>query len=209
MLLINAGFHIRFCLALISLIGLIFLTACQPLFQAKTGTQTKIPIISPRQNKAITPAEQTQITAPASTALTAEDISAAPLHADTSSGEPPVTETNNKEPELAAVKITRSSQPEKPAVRPTFNPAELVGRSHSYVSAQFGQADFKRTEGVIHVLQYHQPDCVIDLFINIAGKTDVAPTVDAKILDWAMRERTISQALNPTLCQQQFHERKL
>ena len=57
--------------------------------------------------------------------------------------------------------------------------------------------------------QYHQPDCVIDLFVKIAGTTDVHPPENATILGWAMRVRTINQPLNQTLCQQQFYERKL
>ncbi len=205
----KVGFRILFCLSLTGLFALIFLTACQPLIQAQTGTQTKIPIITPRQDKATNPAKQSQPIAPASTALTAEDISAAPLLKDQSSREPPVNNADIKEPKQSAVRTARSSQPEKPAAKSAFDPAELVGRSHSYVSAQFGEADFKRTEGVIHVLQYRQPDCVIDLFIKIDGITDAAPTADGKILDWAMRERTISQPLNQTLCQQQFFDRKL
>ena len=209
MSLIDAGYRIQFYLFLKSLVALIFLTACQPLIQAQTGTQTTIPVISPRQDRDTTPAGQNQPTAPAPTTLTAEDIAATPLHADTSSGEQPVNKADSKESEQPAVKITGSSQTEKTDVNPTFNPADLVGQSHSYVNAQFGQADFNRTEGIIHVLQYRQPDCVIDLFINIANTTDSAPMADAKILNWAMRERTISQSLDPTLCQQQFYARKL
>jgi hypothetical protein len=192
----KTGFHSQFCLSLTGLFALIFMAACQPLIQAQTGTQPKIPVSTSHQDVATTPAEQDQPTAPTSTALTAEDIAATPLGTDASMGV------------QRAIEITRSSQLEKPAVNPTFNPADLVGRSHSYVSAEFGQPDFNRTEGVIHVLQYRQPDCVIDLFINIAGITDAATSADAKILDWAMRERTIGQPLNKTLCQQQFYKRK-
>ena len=209
MSLINAGFRIPFCSSLTSLVALIFLTACQPLIQAQTGAKATIPVISPSLDKASAPAEQNQPTAPALTTLTAEDLAAAPLRSDTSLGEQPVNTIETRVPEQSAVKITLSSKPEKPVAKPTFNPADLVGQSLSYVSAQFGKADFSRTEGIIHVLQYRQPDCVIDLFINIDGTTDSAPTVDAKILNWAMRGRKISQLLDPTLCQQQFYERKL
>ena len=205
----KVGFRIPFCLSLKGLFALIFLTACQPLIQAQIGSQTKIPVSAPRQNDTNTSAEQNQSTELASTTLTAEDIAAAPLLADIKSGEKPLSKSNIKEPEQPAVKITRSSEPEKPTTKPTFNPEVLVGRSNSYVSALFGQADFKRTEGVIHVLQYRQPDCVIDLFINIASTGDAAPMTDAKVLHWTMRERTINQPLNQTLCQQQFYERKL
>lgn len=205
----KVGFRILFCLPLTGLFAFIFLTACQPLIQARNGTQTEIPVIKPHQNKATTPAKQNQAIAPASTALTEEDISAAPLLKDHSSKEPPVNKADIREPEQPAVKTTRSSQPEKPAAKPGFDPAELVGRSYSYVSAQFGEADFKRTEGIIHVLQYRQSDCVIDLFFKIDDITEAAPAADGEILDWAMRERTVSQPLNQTLCQQQFYERKL
>ena len=209
MSLINAGFRIPFCLSMTSLIALILLTACQPLIQAQTGAQTKIPVISPSEDKAATPAEQNQPIAPVSTALTAEDIAAAPIITDTSSKEQRFNKTDTKEPEQPAVKIARSSQPETPPLKPTFNPADLVGRSHSYVGAQFGKADFNRTEGVIHVLQYRQADCVIDFFIKIADTAGARPPENAKILGWAMRERTINKPLNQTLCQQQFYERKL
>ena len=202
------GFRFLFCLPLTGLV-FIFLTACQPLIQAQTGTQTKIFVNTAHQDKATTPAKQNKTIAPVSTALTAEDISAAPLLKDRNSKEPPDNKANIKGPEQLAVKTTRSSQPVKPATKPAFDPAELVGRTHSYVSAQFGEADFKRTEGIIHVLQYRQPDCVIDLFIKIDGITDPTPGADGEILDWAMRERTISQPLNQILCQQQFYERKL
>ena len=209
MSLINAGFRIPFCLSLTSLFALILLTACQPLIQAQTGAQTKIPVISPSEDKATTPAEQNQPIAPVSTALTAEDIAAAPLHTDTSSGEQPVNKAVTKEPEKPNVEVIPPLEPEKPYVKPTFNPADLVGSSHSYVGAQFGKADFNRTEGVIHVLQYRQADCVIDLFIKIADTAGARPPENAKILGWAMRERTINKPLNQTLCQQQFYERKL
>ena len=127
MSLINGGFRIPFCLSLTSLFALILLTACQPLIEAQTGAQTKIPVISPSEDKATTPAEQNQPIAPVSTALTAEDIAAAPINTDTSSREQPFNKTDTKEPEQPAVKITRSSQPEKPPLKPTFNPADLVG----------------------------------------------------------------------------------
>lgn len=206
---INAGFRIPFWLSLTSLFALIFLTACQPLIKAQTGAQTKIPVISPSEDKATIPAEQNQPIAPVSTALTAENIAATPLQTDTSSGKQAVKKAVTKEPENPDVEVIPASEPEKPYVKPTFNPADLVGRSHSYVGAQFGKADFNRTEGVIHVLQYRQADCVIDLFIKIVGTAGARPPENAKILGWAMRERTINKPLNQTLCQQQFYERKL
>ena len=209
MSLTNTCFRIPFCLSMTIIFTLFFLTACQPLVQTQTGSQTKVPVISPRQDKGAANTEWNQPTAPAYTALTAEDIVAVPLRTATSSAEQLLNKTDTKKPEQPTVKIIRSSEPKKPAIKPTFNPADLVGRSHSYVSAQFGQADFNRTEGIIHVLQYQQHDCVIDLFINIGSTTNAAPMADAKILDWAMRERTISQTLDATLCQQQFYERKL
>ena len=209
MSLINTGFRIPFCLSLTSLFALIFLTACQPLIQAQTGAQTKIPIIAPRENKATTPAEHNQTIAPVSTALTAEDIAAAPLHTDASSRKQLVNKAVTGDPGKPNLKIIPLLEPKKPYVKPTFNPADLVGRSHSYVGAQFGKADFNRTEGVIHVLQYRQADCVIDLFIKIIGTAGARPPENAKILGWAMRERTINKPLNQTLCQQQFYERKL
>ena len=206
----KAVFHIPFCLSLLGLFALTFLTACQPLIKAQTGKQTKIPVVAPSQDKSVpAPAGHEQTIVPASTALTAQDIEAAPLHTDKRSGEQPVNQTDAIEPEKPTVKIIRPSLREKPYIKPTFNPADLVGRSHSYVGSQFGQADFNRTEGVIHVLQYRQPDCVIDLFIKLASTTDSSPPANAKILGWAMRERTINQPLDQTLCQQQFYERKL
>ena len=206
---INASFRTPFCLSLTSLFALILLTACQPLIQAQISAQTKIPVISPSEDKATTSAEQNQPMAPVSTALTAEDIAAAPLHTDNDSGEQPVNKALTKVPEKPNVEVNSPLQPEKPYVKPTFNPADLVGRSHSYVGAEFGKADFNRTEGVIHVLQYHQSDCVIDLFIKLVGTAGARPPENAKILGWAMRERTINKPLDQTLCQQQFYERKL
>ena len=200
-------FHIPYFLSLSGLLILIFLTACQPLIKAQTGKETKVPIIAPLLDKSATaPDQHNQPIVTASTALTAQDIAAAPLNPPE---EQPMDEAVSKEPEKPTVKITRSLEPKKPYAKPTFNPADLVGRSHSYVGAQFGQADFNRTEGVIHVLQYRQPDCVIDLFIKIASKTNSHSPENAIILGWAMRERTINQPLNQTLCQQQFYERKL
>ena len=209
MLFINADFRIPVCLSLTSLFALILLTACQPLIQAQTGAQTKIPVISPSDDKVSTSAEQNQPVAPVSTALKAGDIAAAPLHTDTSSGEQAVNKAVTRETEKPNVEAATPLETEKPYVKPTFNPADLVGRSHSYVGAQFGKADFNRTEGVIHVLQYRQADCVIDLFIKIIGTSGARPPENAKILGWAMRERTINKPLNQTLCQQQFYERKL
>ena len=208
MSLINAGFRVPFCLSLTSLFALILLTACQPLIQAQTGAQTKIPVISPSEDEATTPAEQNQPKVPISTALTAEDIAAAPINTDISSRGQPFNKAVTKQPEKPDVEVIHPLEPEKPYVKPTFNPADLVGRSHSYVGAQFGKADFNRTEGVIHVLQYRQADCVIDLFIKIVGTAGARLPENAKILGWAMRERTINQPLNQTLCQQQFYERK-
>ena len=208
MSLINANSRIPFCLFLTSLFALILLTACQPLIQAQTGAQTEIPVISPNEDKA-TPAEQNRPIAPVSTALTAEDIAAAPLQTDTSSGEQPFKKAVTKGPQKPDFEVTPPLEPETAYVTPTFNPADLVGRSHSYVGARFGKADFNRTEGVIHVLQYRQADCVIDLFIKIVGTAGARHPENAKILGWAMRERTINKPLNQTLCQQQFYERKL
>ena len=205
----NATFRIPFCLSLTSLFALILLSACQPLIQAQTGAQAKIPVISPGENKATTPTEQNKPIATVSTALTAEDIAAAPLHTDNNSGEQPFNKAVTKQPEKPDVEVIHPLEPEKPYVKPTFNPADLVGRSHSYVGAKFGKADFNRTEGVIHVLQYRQADCVIDLFIKIVGTAGARLPENAKILGWAMRERTINKPLNQTLCQQQFYERKL
>ena len=200
-------FHIPYFLSLSGLLILIFLTACQPLIKVQSGKQTKVSIIAPLLDKSATaPDQHNQPIVTALTALTAQDIAAAPLNP---SEEQPVNEADSKEPETPSIKIIRSLEPEKPYVKPTFNPADLVGRSHSYVGAQFGQADFNRTEGVIHVLQYRQPDCVIDLFIKIASKTNSPSPENAIILGWAMRERTINKPLNQTLCQQQFYERKL
>ena len=207
--LINVGFRIPFCLSLTSLSALILLTACQPLIQAQNGVQTKILVISPSEDKATTPAEQNQPISPVSTALTAEDIAAKPLHTEISSEEQPFKTAVTKEREKPGVEVPPPLEPEKPYVKPTFNPANLVGRSHSYVGAQFGKADFNRTEGVIHVLQYRQADCVIDLFIKIVDMAGARPPENAQILGWAMRERTINKPLNQTLCQQQFYERKL
>jgi hypothetical protein len=209
MSLINAGFRIPFCLSLTSLFALILLTACQPLIQAQTGAQTKIPVISPTEDKTTTSAELNKPIATVSTALTAADIAAAPLHTDTSSGEQAVNKAVTRETEKPNVEAATPLETEKPYVKPTFNPADLVGRSHSYVGAQFGKADFNRTEGVIHVLQYRQADCVIDLFIKIVDTAGSHPPENAKILGWAMRERTIKKPLDQTLCQQQFYERKL
>ena len=206
---INAGFRIPFCLSLTSLFALLLFTACQPLIQAQTGAQTKTPVISPNEHKATTLAEQNQPIAPVSTDLTAEDIAAAPSHTETNSGEQPVNKSVTIKVEKPNVEPPPPSEPEKSYVKPTFNPADLVGRSHSYVGAQFGEADFNRTEGVIHVLQYRQADCVIDLFVKIVGTAGARPPENAKILGWAMRERTINKPLNQTLCQQQFYERKL
>ena len=209
MLLINVGFRVPLCLSLTSLFSLIFLTACQPLIQAQTGAQTKIPVISHSEDKATSPAEHKQPVAPVSTALTAEDIAAAPLHTEANSEEQPVNKAATKEPEKPIIEVIPPLEPQKPYVEPTFNPAELVGRSHYYVGAQFGKADFNRTEGVIHVLQYRQADCVIDLFIKIVGTVGTRPPENAKILSWVMRERTINKPLDQTLCQRQFYERKL
>ena len=209
MSLTNAGFRIPFCLCLTSLFALILFTACQPLIQAQTGAQTKIPVISPNEDKVTAPAEQNQLSAPSSTVLTAEEIAASPSHTDTSSVEQPVNKAVTRQPEKPNVEALPSLEPEKPYVKPIFDPADLVGRTHSYVGAKFGKADFKRTEGVIHVLQYRQADCVIDLFIKIVGTAGAHPPENAKILSWAMRERTINKPLNQTLCQQQFYERKL
>ena len=203
-------FYTSFYLSLSGLSALIFLTACQPLIKAQTGKQTNVPVIEPLHDKsAHTTAGHNQPATPELTALTAQDIAVAPLHTKNPSVEQPVNQVDSQSPEKPAVKKVPPLKPEKPYIKPTFNPADLVGRSHSYVGAQFGKADFNRIEGVIHVLQYHQPDCVIDLFVKIAGTTDAHPPENATILGWAMRVRKINQTLNKTLCQQQFYERKL
>tara|TARA_B100000963_G_C22551204_1_gene636862 strand:+ start:253 stop:885 length:633 start_codon:yes stop_codon:yes gene_type:complete len=206
----ETALHISFYLSLSGLSALIFLTACQPLIKAQTGKQTNVPVIEPLQDKsAPTTAGHNQPAVPASTALTAQDIAVAPLQTNNPSVEQPVNQVDSQSPEEPIVEIVHPLKPQKPYIKPTFNPADLVGRSHSYVGAQFGKADFNRIEGVIYVLQYHQPDCVIDLFVKIDGTTDAQPSENATILGWAMRVRTINQPLNQTLCQQQFYERKL
>ena len=198
-------------------IAVFSLSACQPVLQAQTGRT--VPVIFPAETKT-DPAEeadsQAEVPAAASTLLTAEEASAEPadniaaLITQPDPDEPNQTgEQNQSQTNQTVIVINRSTAPAQPVVTPAFNPADLVGKSQSFVNAEFGQADFSRTEGVIHVLQYRQPDCVIDLFISVADAAQIPPPADAKIIDWAMRERIVNQTLDLTLCQQQFFNRKL
>ena len=192
---IKTGFCTPLYSSLMGLFVIIFLTACQPLIHAQNGVQTKTTIIKTHQVQ-FTSDMTKQKTAPTSTALTLEDIAAKPPETEDKIG---VQSAGQKE----------AQEQKKPSLKQSFSPADLVGRTHSYVNAQFGKADFKRTEGIIYVLQYHQPDCVIDFFINIADIQNSNPPADAKILGWIMRERIINYPLNQTLCYRQFYERKL
>ena len=198
-------------------IAVFALSACQPVLQAQTGRT--IPVVFPAETKTV-PAEvadsEAEDPASSSTLLTAEEELAEPeqntaaLIAQPDQDEPnQAGEQNQGETNQTVIVISRSTAPAQPVVTPAFNPADLIGKSQSFVNAEFGQADFSRTEGVIHVLQYRQPDCVIDLFVSVADATQIPPPADAKIIDWAMRERTVNQTLDLTLCQQQFFNRKL
>ena len=216
MLFIPAGFHFRFASSVLG-IALLGLSACQPVFQAQTGRT--VPVVFPAESQT-GPVSQAENEAddltPSSTLLTEEEASAEPVeatavlipHKDPVQDDQTPVQSESQTDE-AVIVISRSPPPAQPVVLPAFNPADLVGKSQSFVNAQFGQADFSRTEGVIHVLQYRQPDCVIDLFISVAGTSQTPPPAEAKIIDWAMRERTVNQALDLTLCQQQFFDRKL
>ena len=215
MLFTPAGFHFGSA-AFVLVITLLGLSACQPVLQAETGRT--VPVIFPAevQTEPATQTENKPAEPTPSTLLTEEEASAEPAQATAmlipqpDSDEPnQTTEQNQSQTSQAVIVINRSTTPAQPVVTPAFNPADLVGKPQSFVNAQFGQADFSRTEGVIHVLQYRQPDCVIDLFISVAGITQTPPPAEAKIIDWAMRERTVNQALDLTLCQQQFFDRKL
>ena len=198
-------------------IAVFALSACQPVLQAQTGRT--VPVIFPAETKtdpAEEPDSQAEVPAAVSTLLTAEEASAEPadniaaLITQPGPDEPNQTgEQNQSQTNQTVIVINRSTAPAQPVVTPAFNPADLVGKSQSFVNAEFGQADFSRTEGVIHVLQYRQPDCVIDLFISVADAAQIPPPADAKIIDWAMRERIVNQTLDLTLCQQQFFNRKL
>ena len=198
-------------------IAVFALSACQPVLQAQTGRT--VPVILPAETKtdpAEEPDSEAEVPAAASTLLTAEEASAEPadniaaLITQPDPDEPNQTgEQNQSQTNQTVIVINRSTAPAQPVVTPAFNPADLVGKSQSFVNAEFGQADFSRTEGVIHVLQYRQPDCVIDLFISVTDAAQIPPPADAKIIDWAMRERIVNQTLDLTLCQQQFFNRKL
>jgi len=211
-----ASFRFSSASFILGLAGLV-LSACQPVLQAQTGRT--VPVVFPAESKA-EPAEQAEDEAndlaSSSTLLTAEEASAEPVEATVAlipQTDPDQTsqlaEQSEVQTDEAVIVVRRSTPPAQPVVTPVFNPADLVGKSQSFVNAQFGQADFSRTEGVIHVLQYRQADCVIDLFISVADTAQTPPPAEAKIIDWAMRERTVNQALDLTLCQQQFFDRKL
>lgn len=211
---IPAGFRNSFALPVVALAAL-GLSACQPVLQAQTGHT--VPVVFPSQQPA-TPATETETSeaTASATVLNADEAVAEPSdEAATLLGQADPDENtqtsgqNQAEEEAAVIVVRRAAEPAEPAPLPQFNPAKLVGRPQSFVNAQFGKADFSRTEGVIHVLQYRQPDCVIDLFISIGNSQQTTPPAHAKIIDWAMRERTVNQPLDLTLCQQQFFERKL
>lgn len=193
----------------------LFLCACQPVLQTRTSVPVTFPGQTPAETAAGTDSEAA-VNSPSSTALTTQEISAEPPE-ELAALLPQTSPDQNNQPSEAdtaeenklVIVVSRSAAPATPAVTPSFNPAELVGKPQSFVKTHFGQADFSRTEGVIHVLQYRQPDCVIDLFISVADVGQTTPSAEAVIMDWAMRERTVSQPLDLTLCQQQFFERKL
>lgn len=206
---IPAGFRFGFAASVLGA-AVLGLSACQPVLQAQSGRT--VPVVFPAQSPA-EPAEAVQTstddTASSSTVLTADEAAADPDETKASL----LPQTNADEQNAVAAQsedaVIVVRRPVQPAVTPAFNPADLVGKAHGFVNAQFGQADFSRTEGVIHVLQYRQPDCVIDLFISVADTAQTPPPADAKIMAWAMRERTVNQPLDLTLCQQQFFDRKL
>ena len=178
---------------------------CQPVSQSREGRLVKVPVIFPKQNIE-EPTERSDI---AETALRQDELSAEPSSDNLAlAPQQPASENDGLTDTPIAV-VRPAGEPAQPRAAATFNPADLVGKPKSYLDSQFGQADFSRTEGIIHVLQYRQPDCVIDLFISVAGTAQTPPPAEAKIIDWAMRERTANQALDLTLCQQQFFDRKL
>ena len=215
MLFIPAGFHFRFASSVLGM-ALLGLSACQPVFQAQTGRT--VPVVFPAESQTgslIQAENEADDFNPSSTLLTEEEEeepvgATAVLIPHTDPVQEDLTPVQSEsQTDEAVIVIKPSPPPAQPVVLAVFNPADLVGKSQSFVNAQFGQADFSRTEGVIHVLQYRQPDCVIDLFISVAGTAQTPPPAEAKIIDWAMRERTVNQALDLTLCQQQFFDRKL
>ena len=216
MLFTPAGFRFIFASSVLGIV-LLGLSACQPVLQAQTSRT--VPVVFPAESRT-EPVSQPETNADdltsSSTLLTAEEASAelaktmAALMAHTDPDQDnQAPQQNESQTDEAVIVINQPPSPEQPVVTPAFNPADLVGKSQLFVDAQFGQADFSRTEGVIHVLQYRQPDCVIDLFISVAGIAQTPPPAEAKIIGWAMRERIVNQALNLTLCQQQFFNRKL
>ena len=182
----------------------VVLSACQPVSQTTERRLVTVPVIFPNQTtdapaESATPA----VNADTQTALQDDELAAEPSAGDdilTPQAEPDMNE--------ASIVVRRAGEPATPVVAARFNPADLVGRPKSFLDAQFGQADFSRTDGILYVLQYRQPDCVIDLFITLSDSTQTTPAAGAEITDWAMRERIVNQPLDLALCEQQFFERK-
>ena len=180
-------------------------SACQPVSQSREGRLVKVPVIFPKQNIE-EPAERSDI---AETALRQDELAAEPSSDNLALAPQQPASENDGLTDTPIVVVRPAGEPAQPRAAATFNPADLVGKPKSYLDSQFGQADFSRTEGIIHVLQYRQPDCVIDLFIAVTDTAQTIPSAQAEIVDWAMRERIVNQPLDLKLCKQQFYERKL
>ena len=200
---ISAKFHPPLLVCLIIATAAV-LTACQPVSQTTQGRVVVVPVIVPNQATQ-EPAERrdTSQTTDTGTALQADELAAEPPADDNAQ----LLQQPTRHDEIS-VGVRPADDAIQPVAAATFNPAELVGKPKSFLDAQFGQADFSRTDGILHVLQYRQPDCVIDLFVSVADTTQATPSPAAEIIDWAMRERIINQPLDTGLCEQQFFKRK-
>ena len=181
----------------------LLLSACQPVTQSREGRLVKVPVVFPKQN-----AEAAERSDSSGTALREDELAVEPPSEELAlvpQQMPDQSGTTAAEPAV----VRPAGGTAKPGAAASFNPAELIGKPKSYLDSQFGQADFSRTEGIIHVLQYRQPDCVIDLFITMTDTTQTIPSAQAEVVNWAMRERIVNQPLDSNLCKQQFFERKL
>jgi len=77
----------------------------------------------------------------------------------------------------------------------------LAGMSKQDAQIIFGEPAFMRHEGTVDVWQYHNGNCVMDLFIYPAGKSEVGAVKHAEI-----RSRETEQPVSPNRCLARFSE---
>jgi hypothetical protein len=180
------------------------LAGCQPVASqlATSNAGAGIPVTgAPATNQTISPAKTivpvlTETTAsPSSTEISGSDTGNYDNQNQTGS------EADADIPVVAVAAIAPAPKPPELPATPSFTPQSQIGKTKDSLNLVIGVADFIRQDGQIEIMQYHQPDCVVDFYIQLGDAGA------GQISGWDMRARIFGGRLDIQLCEAQLADR--